>query len=284
MKIKFLFSLAVLAILFTSCTKNDATPNPEMSPNETVTEPISQDGITFMETLSFNLEDAELITAEYPDGTSEEVYLVEGDIMIPKKKYEEITNPENEAELRQWYGVQTVNNWVGYHVLGYNANNSFGLSNNMQTAMAWAVWNYNNLNIGLSFTYSYGSTASEIGNADIVVYRNGQGVGGSAGPPSGGLPYKWVILQNGLSNANINTIEHIITHEIAHCLGMRHNDWWSRSSCGQNVSEGGTAIVIPGTPWGEDNSGNGSLFNACYPSVTDGEFNFYDRRMMEYLY
>ena len=279
MRIKFLFSFAVLALVFTSCTKNDVAPNEEMTPDKSVTEPISQEGIEFMESLSVNLEDAELITTEYPDGTTEEVYLVEGDIIIHKDQYEEMKNTTSDAENRQWRTGSLVNNWQTIDVLGWNANNTYGLTPAMRTGLIYAVWNFNNLNMGLNFTYSFGTNSA---NYDIVVYRFGTGAGGSAGFPSGGKPYKWVKIQSGLDNAPYNTTEHVIAHEIGHCIGMRHNDWFGRSSCNGGWSvETPTIYHIWGTPWGED---NGSLFNACYPSGTNGEFNSNDRKMLESMY
>ena len=278
MKFKFLFSLAVFALVFSSCTKNDATPNEELVSSEMVTEPISQEELDFMNSLRVNLDDAELVTTEYPDGTKEEVYIVEGDVMIQKEQYEKLTQPDNDTELRQWYTGQTVNNWQTINVLGYNSNNYYGLSNNMKTALSYAIWNYNNLNIGLNFSHTFGTNT---GPADIVVFRYGSGSGGIAGFPSGGVPHKWVQIQTGLDNANYNTIEHVITHEIAHCLGMRHNDWMNRASCGQNLNEGGPAYQIPGTAYSQDYL---SLFNSCYHYNTSGEFNANDRKMMEYLY
>ena len=283
MKIKFLFSLAVLSLLFTSCSKSDLSLNEELSSNEQATQPISQERIEFMESLSVNLEDATLISVDYPDGTSEEVYLVDGDIMIPKKEYEELTNPENAIALRQWYTGHTVTNWQNIHVLGFNGG-PFGLTNNMQTGLANAIWNYQMLDIGLTFTFGFGTSTAELENADIVVLRAMEGSGGFAGFPSGGVPWKWVVINTGLDNGDLEVIEHVISHEIAHCLGMRHNDWETRISCNENVNEGFLHVHIPGTPMGVDYSENVSLFNACYNPSTDGNFNTNDRTMLEYLY
>ena len=104
-----------------------------------------------------------------------------------------------------------------------------------------------------------------------------------AGFPSGGRPYKWIQIFSGLDTYNNNVIEHVITHEIGHGVGLRHTDWFSRQSCGESGEarnpEG--AVRIPGTPSGFDSN---SVMLACFGNNEDGEFGFYDRVALEYLY
>jgi hypothetical protein len=87
----------------------------------------------------------------------------------------------------------------------------------------------------------------------------------------------------GMNNYSNNVNEHVVGHEIGHCLGLRHTDWFSRQSCGQSGESAGStgAVHIPGTPTGYDAN---SLMLACFSSNEDGEFGFYDRVALEYLY
>jgi hypothetical protein len=165
-------------------------------------------------------------------------------------------------------------------VIGYTGGSN-ALTSKMRTALQMAVDNYNALNMGLSFTLSFSSST----NADIVVYRVSGSAGGSAGFPSGGNPYKWVQIFSGTNSYSTDVNEHVITHEIGHCLGLRHTDYFNRSlSCGSGGNEGGGgvgAIHVPGTPTGYDAA---SIMLSCFSSSENGEFGNYDRVALEYLY
>lgn len=225
-----------------------------------------------------NLEMMEEVEIERPDGSVDRMFKVGGDILLTRAQIQDI---RNEAPGRQYRTSNLVSNNQTITVVGYNYG-SFALTSKMQTALSWAVDNYNALNIGLNFSLSFSSSTS----ADIVVYRqyNNSGAGGSAGFPSGGNPYKWVQIYAGMENYNTNVNEHVMTHEIGHCMGMRHTDYSTRASCGQNSNEGSAgvgAIHVPGTPTGIDWN---SVMLACFSSSEDGEFGYYDRVALEYLY
>ena len=83
----------------------------------------------------------------------------------------------------------------------------------------------------------------------------GPGVlGQSGGFPSGGNPAPgFTLVPNVINSSNVNYIATIMAHEMGHCIGMRHTDYYNRAySCGGSASNEGAssvgAILIPGTP------------------------------------
>ena len=279
-KLKFtLFSTAVLLASFTlvtSCTQDEVVPN-----NNEISDEVSAK----FEELGFDVSDIRKVNTTNPltkETTSG--FLLEGDIMIPLAQMESMLGSElfHQGPCGEQY---RTNNLVSsprtISVIGYTGG-SQALDNTMRTALSWAVDNYNALNIGLTFTLSYGTN---YGSKDIVVYKGGSGAGGSAGFPSGGNPYKYVQILSGTSSYGTNVTEHVITHEIGHCLGMRHTDYFNRSlSCGSGGNEGDGGVGanhIPGTPTGFDAN---SIMLSCFSSGEDGEFGSYDVTAFEYLY
>ena len=153
----------------------------------------------------------------------------------------------------------------------------------LSTGLNFAIDNYNALGLGFSMQRTNGSTAGC--DAEIVAIPTG-GTGGSAGFPSGGQPYGQIFIGTGLANFGNNVAEHVIAHELGHCIGFRHTDWFNRSiSCGSGGSEGQSsvgAVHIPGTPTGANFGG--SLMNACFNGGVDGEFTASDITALNALY
>ena len=227
---------------------------------------------------SAHYADAGLITQTYPDGTTETMYLVDEDIALTKDQLRELRAMD--ASLEKQYRTNNLVSDRNISVIGYTGSGN-ALTSKMRTALQWAVANYNALNTNKTFTLTFAAST----NADIVVYRNlsNNSAGGVAGFPSGGQPYKWVQIYNGMENYDTNTNEHVMTHEMGHAMGLRHTDWFSRESCGQTGESAGSdgAVQIPGTPSGYDAN---SVMLSCFSSSEDGEFGYYDRVALEYLY
>lgn len=162
-----------------------------------------------------------------------------------------------------------------------NPTSSFNSYSRLSAGLDLAITNYNNLNI--VFTFARGPTTGC--NANISA-RTMSGTGGSAGFPSGGFPYGTINIGTGLQNYSTDVNEHVITHELGHCMGMRHSDYYNRAiSCGSGGNEGSAgvgAIHIPGTP--TTATVGGSVMNSCFRSTETGEFTSSDRVAFEYLY
>jgi len=272
----FMAAIALLAFGLQSCQDENNGLDVEIPQVE-----ISQAVLNAVENFGLNAETVEIGEITYPDGSTEERIIVEGDYSFTE---EELLNRSlfGGITTEQYRTFNLVNNNRTIRVVGWNANNSNGLTTNMRTGLSRAINNYNRLNTGLNFTLSFGSNVNA---GDIIVFRvaNGQ-AGGQAGFPSNGNPFKFVQIFSGLDSANGNVNEHVITHEIGHSIGMRHTDWFSRQSCGQNTNEGSGAngaVHIPGTPTGFDPN---SLMLACFSNSTNGEFGANDRRAIEFLY
>lgn len=268
--------------LFVSCKEQAVETMPE-EPQE-----ISSETKAKFEKLGFDVsdirktDDINLLDPASEGGN----YVLENDIIITPENLEAMLKSSIKhtgAVGEQYRTNNLVSSPRTISVIGYTANNSNGLDNTMQTALQWAINNYNALNTGLTFTLTYGTNWPSF---DIVVYRvNGSG-GGSAGfPTNGGDPFQFIQIQSGTSNFGTNTTEHVITHEIGHAVGLRHTDYFNRSlSCGTGGNEGSAgvgAVHIPNTPTGFDAN---SVMLSCFSANEDGEFGPFDIVALEFLY
>jgi hypothetical protein len=280
-QIKKLTGVATVIAMLIVVSCNDQGISPEKS--GTISEAVKAQ----FTNLGFDVSDIRAISADNPfqKSTGKMNYLLEGDIVI---------TPENLAAMSESdvhhigpVGEQyRTNNLVSGNprtitILGYTGGSN-ALDTKMRTALQMAVDNYNALNMGLSFTLAFGTNTAAY---DITVYRVSGSAGGSAGFPSGGDPYQWVQIFSQTSNYSTDVVEHVMTHEIGHCLGLRHTDYFNRSlSCGSGGNEGSGgvgAIHVPGTPTGYDAN---SIMLSCFSSSENGEFGNYDRVALEYLY
>lgn len=272
----FLF-LAGAGLLFTSCEKDELTTSPEeeaLNINSEVPESVLQK----IASLHFNPEGATIGKIMLPGGGFEKTYIVEGDIALNADQLNNMS-PSN-IQDKQYRTFNLVSNNRTINVIGYTGG-SQALTSKQRTALQYAINNYNRINIGLSFTLTFGTNYTPY---DIVVYqtKNGQ-AGGVAGFPSNGNPFKFVQIYDGMEQYSVDTNEHVMTHEIGHTVGLRHTDWFSRQSCGQSGEAAGSdgAVHIPGTPTGFDST---SIMLACFGANEDGEFNANDITALRFLY
>ena len=276
----------------TACVEENelATPQAEQHSHAFITD-VNEDGNTdvaptpFDESLQDHAEgasedyfNAERVHVTRPDGTEETLYRVGGDIDLTKEQLEQLRSMDD-AMLKQYRTFNTVSKRT-INIVGYTGGSN-ALTSKMRTALQWAVNNYRRINTNKTYNLRFAAST----NGDIIVYRNpnNQGAGGVAGFPSGGNPYKWVQIYNGMESYNTDTNEHVMTHEIGHCMGLRHTDYATRQSCNGSGEGSGSsgAVYIPGTPSGYDAN---SVMLACFGSNEDGEFGRYDVVALEYMY
>lgn len=222
----------------------------------------------------------------------EQGYLVEGDIYLTPS---DLANMKQGARLpvAEQYSTNNLVNAAGGRTITIYApvGGNNGYSSGMIAGLDLAIARYNNENLLISFQRVTSSSGANIIMSRLSKGDERRGVLGSAGfPTASGDPYNSIkmsgILESsyGLSTAGIATI---IGHEMGHCVGFRHTDYYNRAiSCGGAASNEGASTVganlIPGTPATATLAAK-SWMLAC----TDGgdrPFNNDDKTALNYLY
>jgi Dual-action HEIGH metallo-peptidase len=260
-KVMRLCGFAVFAALtFTSCKKNaDAAA--------AVEDPLAGAKAT-IKAHGFDVSDLKKV---------EGGYLVEGDIFYSEENMQ--TGPQNSM-------VPTEEQYRTFNRVNIPRNITIRLASNLNTSF-WntvlqnAVNRYNALGLRLTFT------KVATGSAAAITVNATSGSGGSAGFPSGGNPYSTIFMGTSIANCGTNTATTVLAHEMGHCIGFRHTDWFNRAySCGSGGSEGQQttgvgAVLIPGTP---STVVSGSWMLACYSCGGNRPFVTSDVTALRALY
>jgi len=279
--IKFIAMLFIATLVFVSC-QNEDTLDKEAVSKEKYPEIAAK-----LQKMHFSTDELEMVETTNIDGTVEKAFQIEGDIIMTR---EQIMNMQMGGDITTkqyrtynlvrtpWWGGKRTIRVMGYYGSGTNA--TYRLSYREAWGLYYAVLNYNALNLKIKFSLFWGAS----GSRNIIAYHNPSlGVGsGRAGFPTAGNPY-WRVMTNTNTKSYVYN-RHVMMHELGHTIGMRHTDWFNR--CGGGSSEGtGSigAVHIPGTPWGLNMS---SVFTGgCgSSSIITGQFNYYDKVALNYLY
>jgi len=218
--------------------------------------------------------------AGYP---ATEISVVDGQVIAGGDAHVTVEASREMIDVKAGQEQYRTSNLVGTSVskICVVPTSQFNSYSRLSAGLDLAIANYNSLNLRLTFVRGSFSDCTATINA-----RTTSGTGGSAGFPSGGKPYGTINIGVGLQNYSDDVSEHVITHEIGHCIGFRHSDYYDRSiSCGSGGDEGQSsvgAIHIPGTP--TDARVGGSIMNSCFRATESGEWSSSDRTALSYLY
>jgi hypothetical protein len=221
--------------------------------------------------------------AGYPsdeiDISDEDEVIVGGDAVVSLQASREMVHDHDEEGFRQYRTNNLVSSNVEYICVNVN---SVASDFNVVVGVFGAMDRFNDL--GLSFTLVHGSGIEPHCDATITIVLQ-DGTSGRAGFPSNGLPYNQVKVGDDIyRNYGADTLRHVIMHELGHCVGLRHTDYFNRSySCGEGGDEGaGTdgANLILGTPGYDPDS----VMNSCYTPDEDGEWSVFDQIALLFTY
>lgn len=273
-KVFTLLSVAAMALVVFSCQKADLSLSSQEVP---------QNVIDQLMVMGFNPDGIEVV---------EEGYRIERDIIITEEFLRNPPRIHRVPNAEQYSTNNLVSTGGSRTITIYAPTGRRGFSSGMIAGLDEAIARYNSENLEIDFQRVNSSNGADITMTRLSKRDERRGVLGSAGfPTASGDPYGTIrmsgILEStyGLSTGGIATI---IAHEMGHCIGFRHTDYFDRSiSCGGSTSNEGDGGVganhIPGTPTGADLQGNGSWMLSC----TDGSsrpFTNADKTALDYLY
>jgi hypothetical protein len=234
-----LMLVSAIALTVSSCKKTATTDVP-------ATDEISAETKAKISKLGFGTSNVQ---------KTEDGYLVEGDIILTEALLNSTPTQQlirvGNAEQYRTTNLVTPGTGRVYSILVSNLTAPYVDGTDL------AISRYNALGLKISFK------RITSGTPDITILgfnqrpRGGYITLGSSGFPSGGAPYNTVKMNtNSLAygtNPNVQYVGSVIQHELGHCFGMRHTDYYDRSiSCGGTTSNEGAstigAILIDGTP------------------------------------
>jgi hypothetical protein len=261
----------LVASMLAACDVSDAVPG-------------DADALDAAETRTLEIVD-NLRQAGYPDEAIEidedGAVIVGGDAVVSLGASRELigltrTGEERENAPRQYRATNVIDAAIAEICVDGSALSSYPV---LSAGLDAAIANYNGQNLSFDMVRTTGS--SEGCDATIVA-KTKSGTGGRSGFPVGGLPYEQVEIGTGVSSQGLAVATHVITHELGHCIGLRHTDYYNRCGFGDDEGQGSNgAHHIPNTPLGVV---PGSLMNACYGASSTGVWHPEDLDALHQLY
>lgn len=215
------------------------------------------------------------------------VVLVGGDAVVSLQASREMIGgvaaddgDDEHGHFRQYRST----NFVGTGVDTICVNGS-AFTGALSDALDDAIANFTNLNLTFDIIRTTGAAAGCDATITAVLV---DGTGGQAGFPANGLPFGTINIGDDiLPTFGEAEAMHVITHELGHCIGLRHSDYYDRSiSCGGSASNEGQstmgAVHIPGTP--STAVYDGSVMNSCYHDGSTGQWTQSDLTALGNMY
>ena len=270
---QLLLGMLTVCLLLTlnSCQDNSDELDQQVVPEKVISK---------LKALGFNPDGIEVI---------EEGYRIERDIIIRESDLETLDFHDHSHKGRadkQYSTNNLVSTGGNRNITIYMRDSRF--PSNYATALNTAISRFNAENLELTFSRTNNRRNADIEIRNLSRRDERRGVLGSAGFPSGGDPYGSVLLSRIMGSSfgySTNAIATVIAHELGHCIGFRHTDYFDRSlSCGGNpVNEGPSTVGanhIPGTPTGFSAE---SWMLSC-SGGGDRPFNNDDQVALDFLY
>jgi hypothetical protein len=213
------------------------------------------------------------------DVNDEGQVIVGGDAVVSLQASREMIGEGGDEGFRQYH----TDNMVAPSIDTICVDLSGVLSDtDIKLAVEDAIGRYNALNLNFEMAPTLGPQSW----CDAVIETALQsGTSASAGFPMFGRPYNEIIIGTDIPDYGDDVTRHVVMHELGHCVGLRHTDYFDRSySCGTGGNEGSAGVGanhVPGTTSSYDSN---SVMNSCYSSSAAGEWSTDDDIALHVLY
>ncbi|MDZ4706776.1 MAG: M57 family metalloprotease [Saprospiraceae bacterium] len=207
-------------------------------------------------------------------------YMIEGDIFLTDEDL--VSLPNHKLPILEQYRTTNLVSVTGTRTITVSlANNLSTISNALNEAIA----RYNAEPLTIKFQRVNNNGNIKITKAPFFA----QYLASAGFPSSTGNPYSSILFNlSAVNGQSQGTVASILAHEMGHCIGFRHTDYYNRAiSCGGSASNEGNggvgAIIIPGTPSTATLAAQ-SWMLSCIASGQDRPFNNDDKTALTYLY